>query len=263
MKTGPITEHRMTNQAQDPTQFFMTAPSPCGYIPGQMERKVFTHLIGRRAKSLNNLLSEAGFRRSQTIAYRPACERCSACVSVRVPVEEFEPSRNLVRVLERNVDLVGTEVPNTASAEHYGLFRSYLSARHTEGGMIDMNILDFTLMIEDTHVDTELVEYRQRSAEPGFFGQPAGPLLATGLTDVLSDGLSMVYSFYDPQESARSLGTYMILDHIERTRKRGLPYLYLGYYIRESEKMSYKVKYQPMEGLIDDHWQPLSDLTGS
>ncbi len=244
----------MTNQAQDPTQFFMTAPSPCGYIPDQMERKVFTHLIGRRAKSLNNLLSEAGFRRSQTIAYRPACERCSACVSVRVPVDEFKPSRNLARALERNADLIGSEIPNTASAEHYGLFRSYLSARHTEGGMIDMNILDFTLMIEDSHVDTELVEYRRRSREPGFFGQPEGPLLATALTDVLTDGLSMVYSFYDPRETSRSLGTYMILDHIERTRKRGLPYLYLGYWIPGSRKMAYKARFLPQERLGSNGW---------
>jgi arginyl-tRNA--protein-N-Asp/Glu arginylyltransferase len=117
-----------------------------------------------------------------------------------------------------------------------------------------MNILDFTLMIEDTHVDTELVEYRRRSTEPGFFGQATGPLLATALTDVLSDGLSMVYSFYDPEENQRSLGTYMILDHIERTRKRGLPYLYLGYWIPGSRKMAYKARFLPQERLGTNGW---------
>lgn len=245
----------MTNQAQDPTQFFMTAPSPCGYIPGQLERKVFTHLIGRRAKALNNLLSEVGFRRSQTIAYRPACERCAACVSVRVPVDEFKPSRNLARVLEQNRDMVGTLVSNTATSEQYALFRAYLSERHTEGGMIDMSVLDFTLMIEDSHVDTDLVEYRRRGPDTGISGKGYGPLMATALTDVLSDGLSMVYSFYDPHESARSLGTFMILDHIARSKKRGLPYLYLGYWIEGSRKMAYKARFMPQERLGAKGWE--------
>jgi arginine-tRNA-protein transferase len=120
--------------------------------------------------------------------------------------------------------------------------------------MIDMNILDFTLMIEDSHVDTELVDYRRRSREPGFFGQPEGPLLGTALTDVLTDGLSMVYSFYDPRETSRSLGTYMILDHIERARKRGLPYLYLGYWIPGSRKMAYKARFLPQERLGSNGW---------
>ncbi|MCX8503907.1 MAG: arginyltransferase [Beijerinckiaceae bacterium] len=244
----------MTNQQQDPPQFFMTAPNTCGYLPDKVERKVFTHLVGMRAAALNDLLTQAGFRRSQTIAYRPACDQCSACVSVRVPVDEFEPSRNMKRVLEANSDLVGLTIPNKATSEQYSLFRSYLGDRHSDGGMIDMSVLDFSLMIEDSHVDTRLIEYRRRGPDTFINGRGTGPLIATALTDILSDGLSMVYSFFDPELSDRSLGTYMILDHIHRTKKQGLPYLYLGYWINGSKKMDYKARFKPQERLGLNGW---------
>jgi len=244
----------LTNQQQDPPQFFMTAPNTCGYLPDKVERKVFTHLVGMRAAALNDLLTQAGFRRSQTIAYRPACDQCSACVSVRVPVDEFEPSRNMKRVLEANSDLVGLTIPNKATSEHYCLFRSYLGDRHSDGGMIDMSVLDFSLMIEDSHVDTRLIEYRRRGPDTFINGRGTGPLIATALTDILSDGLSMVYSFFDPELSDRSLGTYMILDHIQRTKKQGLPYLYLGYWINGSKKMDYKARFKPQERLGLNGW---------
>ncbi|NBQ40293.1 MAG: arginyltransferase [Alphaproteobacteria bacterium] len=244
----------MTNQQQDPPQFFMTAPNTCGYLPDKVERKVFTHLVGMRAAALNDLLTQAGFRRSQTIAYRPACDQCSACVSVRVPVDEFEPSRNMKRVLEANSDLVGLTIPNKATSEQYSLFRSYLGDRHSDGGMIDMSVLDFSLMIEDSHVDTTLIEYRRRGPDTFINGRGTGPLIATALTDILSDGLSMVYSFFDPELSDRSLGTYMILDHIQRTKKQGLPYLYLGYWINGSKKMDYKARFKPQERLGLNGW---------
>ena len=244
----------MTNQQQDPPQFFMTAPNTCGYLPDKVERKVFTHLVGMRAAALNDLLTQAGFRRSQTIAYRPACDQCNACVSVRVPVDEFEPSRNMRRVLEANSDLVGLTIPNKATSEQYSLFRSYLGDRHSDGGMIDMSVLDFSLMIEDSHVDTTLIEYRRRGPDTFINGRGTGPLIATALTDILSDGLSMVYSFFDPELSDRSLGTYMILDHIQRTKKQGLPYLYLGYWINGSKKMDYKARFTPQERLGLDGW---------
>ena len=244
----------MTNQQQDPPQFFMTAPNTCGYLPDKVERKVFTHLVGMRAAALNDLLTQAGFRRSQTIAYRPACDQCSACVSVRVPVDEFEPSRNMKRVLEANSDLVGLTIPNKATSEQYSLFRSYLGDRHSDGGMIDMSVLDFSLMIEDSHVDTTLIEYRRRGPDTFINGRGTGPLIATALTDILSDGLSMVYSFFDPELSDRSLGTYMILDHIQRTKKQGLPYLYLGYWINGSKKMDYKARFTPQERLGLNGW---------
>ena len=244
----------MTNQQQDPPQFFMTAPNTCGYLPDKVERKVFTHLVGMRAAALNDLLTQAGFRRSQTIAYRPACDQCSACVSVRVPVDEFEPSRNMKRVLEANSDLVGLTIPNKATSEQYSLFRSYLGDRHSDGGMIDMSVLDFSLMIEDSHVDTTLIEYRRRGPDTFINGRGTGPLIATALTDILSDGLSMVYSFFDPELSDRSLGTYMILDHIQRAKKQGLPYLYFGYWINGSKKMDYKARFTPQERLGLNGW---------
>ena len=244
----------MTNQQQDPPQFFMTAANTCGYLPNKVERKVFTHLDGMRAGALNDLLTQAGFRRSQTIAYRPACDQCSACVSVRVPVDDFHPSRNMKRVREANSDLVGLTIPNKATSEQYSLFRSYLGDRHSDGGMIDMSVLDFSLMIEDSHVDTTLIEYRRRGPDTFINGRGTGPLIATALTDILSDGLSMVYSFFDPEVSDRSLGTFMILDHIERTKKLGLPYLYLGYWIDGSRKMDYKARFTPQERLGLNGW---------
>jgi len=244
----------LTNQQQDPPQFFMTAANTCGYLPDKIERKVFTHLVGMRAGALNDLLTQAGFRRSQTIAYRPACDQCSACVSIRVPVDEFEPSRNMRRVIEANADLVGLAIPNKATSEQYSLFRSYLGDRHSDGGMIDMSVLDFSLMIEDSHVDTHLIEYRRRGPDTFINGRGTGPLIATALTDTLADGLSMVYSFFDPELSDRSLGTYMILDHIQRTKKQGLPYLYLGYWINGSKKMDYKARFMPQERLGLNGW---------
>jgi arginyl-tRNA--protein-N-Asp/Glu arginylyltransferase len=244
----------LTNQQQDPPQFFMTAPNKCGYLPNRIERKVFTHLVGMRASGLNDLLTQAGFRRSQTIAYRPACDQCSACVSVRVPVDAFKPSRNMKRVLEANSDLVGLIITNKATSEHYSLFRSYLGDRHSDGGMMEMSVLDFSLMIEDSHVKTQLIEYRRRGPDTFINGRGTGPLLATSLTDILSDGLSMVYSFFDPDLSDRSLGTYMILDHIQRTKSLGLPYLYLGYWINGSKKMDYKARFTPQERLGLNGW---------
>lgn len=245
----------MTREPRDQTQFYMTSPSPCAYLDGRNERKVFTHLVGRRAPHLNDTLTQAGFRRSQTIAYRPACEECSACVSIRIPVDAFRPSRSMRRVMATNEDLIGAVLPNRATSEYYALFREYLRARHPDGGMADMSVMDFTLMIEDSHVSTQIVDYRRRGPDSFINGRGTGPILAAALIDVLSDGVSMVYSFYAPEEDARSLGTFMILDQIERTRKRGLPYLYLGYFIEESPKMAYKARFMPQERLSIDGWR--------
>jgi arginine-tRNA-protein transferase len=223
-------------------------------LPGREERKVFTHLVGRRAIALNDALTASGFRRSQTIAYRPACEDCSACVSVRVLVDEFSFTRNMRRVLEANRDLVGAPLAARPTSEQYSLFRGYLDSRHSAGGMADMNVLDYTMMIEDSHVETRLVEYRRRGPDTAINGRGTGPLLAVCLTDVLTDGLSMVYSFYDHEHAERSLGTFMILEHIERARRLGLPYLYLGYWVEGSRKMAYKARYLPQERLGMDGW---------
>ena len=230
-------------------QFYLTAPSPCPYLPDRHERKVFTHLVGDRAEPLNDLLTQGGFRRSQNIAYRPACEGCRACVSVRVAVNEFRWTKSLKRVLKANASLDRRERPALPSSEQYSLFRAYLDSRHTDGGMADMTVLDYAMMVEDTHVDTRLVEYRRGGSE-----RVRGPLIACALTDVLTDGLSMVYSFFEPDAAAESLGTFMILDHIQRAAAMGLPYVYLGYWVSGSDKMSYKTRFQPQEHLTPTGW---------
>ena len=239
----------MSREPRDAPQFYLTAPSPCPYLADREERKVFTHLIGKRAVALNDTLTQSGFRRSQTIAYRPACETCRACVSVRVKVDEFAISKSLRRVADRNADLVATVVRSEPTSEQYSLFRGYLDARHGDGGMADMTVLDYAMMIEDSHVETRLVEYRV-----GASSVSAGTLLAVCLTDLLADGLSMVYSFYEPEAQSRSLGTFMILDHIQRTRKLRLPHLYLGYWVEGSRKMTYKARFLPQERLGMNGW---------
>lgn len=244
----------MTSQPRDAPQFYLTSPSPCPYLPGREERKVFTHLVGKRAPALNDVLTHGGFRRSQTIAYRPACERCKACVSTRVVVDDFRPERSMRRNLARNGDIVGAMLGNRPTSEQYSLFRRYLDHRHADGGMAEMSVLDYAMMVEDSHVDTRLIEYRRRGPDSFLTGRGIGDLMAVALTDVLGDGLSMVYSFFDPELPSRSLGTYMILDHIARARALGLPYVYLGYWVEGSEKMAYKARFQPQERLVPQGW---------
>ena len=230
-------------------QFFLTPGGPCPYLPGRTERKVFARLSGTFAQPLSEALTHSGFRRSQSIAYRPACEGCSACVSVRILVDEFEPNRSFVRALKRNTDLVRSEVVAEATREQFALLRTYLDSRHSGGGMSDMGLFDYVAMVEETPVDTQIVEYRR----PGANGAP-GALIACALTDVLRDGVSMVYSFFHPGEDARSLGTFMILDHIRDAKSRGLPHVYLGYWVEGSEKMNYKTRFKPLEALMREGW---------
>ena len=244
----------MTQQSRESPQFYLTAPSPCPYLEGRSERKVFTHLVGERASALNDILTQGGFRRSQNIAYRPACEACQSCVSVRIVVGDFRWSRSFRRILQANEDLVGEERVPEATSEQYGLFRDYLDARHSEGGMADMTVLDYALMVEDTHVTTKLIGYRRRGPDSRITGRGEGPLKAVALTDLLGDGLSMVYSFYAPGEADRSLGTFMILDHVRRAERLGLPYVYLGYWVDGSRKMDYKRRFLPQERLGPRGW---------
>jgi arginyl-tRNA--protein-N-Asp/Glu arginylyltransferase len=241
----------LTQHSRDTPQFYLTAPSPCPYLAGKEERKVFTHLVGERAGELNDLLTHGGFRRSQSIAYRPACESCRACVSVRVAVDDFRPTRSMRRVLDRNHDIVGEMRAAVPTTEQYSVFRAYLDSRHHDGGMADMTVLDYAMMVEDSHVATKMVEYRLRG---GGHETRLGDLLAVALTDVLGDGLSMVYSFYEPDAGDRSLGTLMILDHIARARRMGLSYVYLGYWVRGSRKMDYKGRFLPQERLMAEGW---------
>ena len=244
----------MTKIVTDAHQFYLTAPSPCPYLPGRQERKVFTHLVGPHSTELHDLLTQGGFRRSQGIAYRPACEFCMACVSVRVCADVFRPTTSMRRVQKANSDLIGRFRPAQATSDQYRLFRRYLDSRHSDGGMAHMSVLDYALMVEDSHVDSGIVEYRRRGPDSLVSGRDEGEIVACALTDILADGLSMVYSFFDPDEAERSLGTYMILEHIERARKLGKPYVYLGYWVEGSPKMDYKARFQPQERLTPRGW---------
>ena len=234
-------------------RFFVTSPAPCPYLPGRSERKVFTELKGAHADQLNEALGRIGFRRSQTVAYRPSCLDCQACVSVRVVAGEFEPSSTQRRIIRRNEDLVTAECRPWATDEQFELLQRYLGVRHPGGGMASMDELDFADMVEHTPVTSYVVEYREPS---GCSGQ--GRLVGACLTDRQGDGLSMIYSFYDPEHEARSgLGTYIILDHIRRAAAEGLPYVYLGYWVEGSPRMQYKIRFRPMERLGRDGWRRL------
>lgn len=243
----PVTDQRTARVPQ----FFLTPGGPCPYLPGRTERKVFARLNGVLAQALNEALTHSGFRRSQMIAYRPACDGCSACVSVRIVAAEFAPSRSQKRLVRRNSDLARGEAAPEATREQFALLRAYLDSRHAGGGMSDMGLFDYAAMVEETPVKTHIVEYRDSPPD----GQPR--LVACALTDVLRDGLSMVYSFFHPGEDARSLGTYMILDHVAAARARGLAYVYLGYWVRGSSKMNYKSRFHPLEALGPGGWARL------
>jgi leucyl-tRNA---protein transferase len=244
---------RMSEQQKHFPEFYVTAPQPCPYLQGRFERKLFTHLTHDKSPALVDNLLKGGFRRSQNIAYMPYCEGCQACVSVRVVVDEFKPGRSLRRVVDANRDLAVRRLQPTPTSEQYSLFRAYIDARHAEGGMADMSVLDYAMMVEDSVVDTFMTEYRLRTSVGKAAGQRQ-PLIASALCDRLSDGISMVYSFYDPEAARRGLGTYMILEHIEYARRLGVPYLYLGYWIQGSPKMTYKRRFQPQEQLTGSGW---------
>ncbi len=243
----------MTVERRNFPQFFITAPCPCPYLPGRLERKVFTHLVGTNAASLNTQLSHGGFRRSQNIAYRPACEGCKSCVSVRVPVARFIWTKAFRKVLSRNKALETTIKPAQATSEHYSLFRDYIDTRHGDGGMADMTVLDFAAMIDQSVVDSRLVEYRT-----GATSINRGELVASALFDILGDGLSLTYSYYNPQMARNSLGTFIILDAIRKASQLGLDFVYLGYWIKGSSKMSYKSQFLPQQRLTADGWTETS-----
>ena len=239
-------------------QFYVTAPQPCPYLPGKVERKLFTALQGDGACHLNDVLSHQGFRRSQNVLYRPSCAGCSACLSARIVAGQFEPSRGQRRVLRRNGELERVARSPWATEAQYALFRRYLDARHATGGMADMDMNEFAAMIEESPVRSRVIEY-YRPLQGGRGRQ----LAAVCLTDVLSDGVSMVYSFFDPALERRSLGTYIILDHVALATEYGLPYVYLGYWVPGSAKMDYKARFQPLEIFAEGGWSLLRDTDTS
>ncbi|SLN19203.1 arginyltransferase [Pseudooctadecabacter jejudonensis] len=237
-------------------QFYVTAPQPCPYLEGRMERKLFTALQGETAEKLNNSLSKQGFRRSQNVLYRPSCAECSACLSARIRVADFAPSKSQKRVMKRNRTLQRGASSPWATEAQYALFRDYLDSRHAAGGMADMDLFEFAAMVEETPIRTRLIEYREGDEYPK--GDPYEGLRAVSLTDVLDDGVSMVYSFFTPELMRNSLGTYLILDHIEIARHLGLPYVYLGYWVPGSDKMGYKAKFKGVEIFRHGHWEDLT-----
>lgn len=239
----------MTFSSRHPQFFYTTAPQTCPYLPDRMERKVITDLSGPDAEKLHDRLSRAGFRRSHNIAYAPVCNGCSACVPIRIPVARFAPGRTQRRVMKVNAALQGHETPPRATAEQFVLFRQYQTARHAEGDMAGMNFADYRSMVEDTPIETFLVEFRDAENR----------LMIVSLIDVVSDGLSAVYSFYDPSLPERSLGAYAVMWLIERARYHRLPYVYLGYWIAHSRKMAYKTNFRPAEIFSRGLWRDLEE----
>jgi len=208
-------------------RFYVTNPAPCPYLPDRNERKVFTELKGPQAEQLNEALSQIGFRRSQAVAYRPSCLNCQACVSVRVVTDQFKPSTSQRRNLRRNADLVVNQCQPWATEEQFELLQRYLVHRHPEGGMASMD---------------------------------EGRLVGVCLTDFQSDGYSMVYSFFDAEHTGRTgLGDFIILDHIRRAAEKDMQYVYLGYWIKGSRSMQYKMRYRPIEWLTQRGWEGVSE----
>ena len=227
--------------------FFSTEPAPCPYLADRLERRVVTVLEGDAPDRLHDRLLRAGFRRSQGYAYRPGCTGCDACVPVRIPVPRFVFRRPWRRILRANADLAASERRAVATPEQYALFSRYLERRHAVSGMADMTWAEFRGMINDSPVDTRVVEWRR----------PDGSLIAASLTDRSGSGFSRVYKFFDPEEARRSLGTMIILWHVQRAAELGLPYVYLGYWIAGSATMAYKARFQPLERLTPVGWRSM------
>ena len=228
-------------------QFYRTGAQPCPYLDGRVERKVLTELTGPLAVPIYNDLSRAGFRRSHSLAYRPACTSCQACLPVRIVADGFVFGRWARRACRTNADLEVQVIPAEATREQYRLFARYQHARHNDSDMATMSFTDFRAMIEDSPLDTVLMTARD----------PAGRLVAACLADDLDDGCSAVYSFFEPEAPRRGLGTWLVLQLIERVRRRNLPYVYLGYWIEGSAKMGYKTRFQPLEAFAAGGWRPV------
>ena len=230
------------------TYFYLSRPAPCPYLPGREEQMVFTDLASADDPAgLHDQLSRAGFRRSQAIAYKPNCRGCGSCVPVRVPAATYRPTRSQRRVARRNEGVTGRDLPPIALSEHFQLFRRYIRSRHGDGGMAGMSFDDYRAMVQETPVSTRLIEFRD----------PAGALYGVCLTDSLDDGLSLVYSFFEPERADDSPGSFIIMWHLEQALRRGLPYVYLGYWIDGSRKMAYKTNFRPAEALGPEGWRTL------
>lgn len=240
----PATEPQTFGPLQN---YYVLEPNLCPYLPGRMERKLLTEISGPCAQRTYETLTLAGFRRSHRFAYRPACGRCNACTPVRVVVGEFAPGRSLRRILRANADLSVGFVRARASPEQFALFRRYIESRHGDGEMAGMTEQEYRDMVEASDIDTRLAEFRDHD----------GRLVAVCLLDWLRDGPSAVYSFFEPDEARRSLGTHVVLSLIEAARQAGLPHVYLGYWIENSRKMAYKTRFRPLQLLGPSGWHTL------
>lgn len=258
----------MSNIEKDQTletdiPFYITKPQPCPYLPDRFERKIFTKLENGDSQKMAEYFGKIGFRRSQNITYRPSCGECNACISVRINVDEFMPTKAQRRIMKKNLDLSAKNLDPIASSEQYDLFLEYVSKRHIDGSMVDMSVLEYAQMVEQTKVNTILREYRKTNQVQGLesesFYSKKDKLLSVALTDIFSDGLSMIYSFFDICEGKRSLGNYMILDHVTLAKDLGLRYVYLGYWVKNSPKMQYKSQFKPLEGLTHKGWVELKE----
>jgi arginyl-tRNA--protein-N-Asp/Glu arginylyltransferase len=256
LRRAPGTSHRLEADGHGPAtaalvtplhHFYRTSALPCPYLGEQLERKLITELAGRDAKGLYDNLCRAGFRRSHHLAYRPSCAGCNSCVPVRVAALEFSWSRSCRRISRVNLDLTATEGEPCATAEQYRLFIRYERSRHPNSEMAAMTFGDYRAMVEDSPIDTRIIEFRDRR----------GLLAGACLADALDDGYSAVYSFFEPDAVRRSLGTFMVLWLIAHASARLLPYVYLGYWIAESDKMSYKTRFRPLEALGEQGWHVL------
>jgi len=227
-------------------QFYATSPYPCSYLPGRDARSQVatpTHLIDAEVYST---LVRRGFRRSGAFTYRPHCINCTACIPVRLPVAELQYSRAQRRAIRNHADLTIRQRPLAFCAEHYALYTRYQNARHAGGGMDEDGHEQYAHFLLQSNVDTRLIEFSDGDA-----------VRMVSIIDVLEDGLSSVYTFYDPDVPGASFGTYNILWQARQCSALELPYLYLGYWIADSRKMAYKSRFSPIEGLIDGHWRTL------
>ncbi len=240
----------MNSKQPDRPQFFYTsAPLPCPYVAGRVERKLVTELSGPDADPMHDRLSRQGFRRSHNIAYTPVCIGCSSCIPIRINVAAFSPDRGQRRINRANAGITGHVLPARATSEQFALFQRYQQARHADGDMAMMGFYDYRAMIKDTPIETALIEFRAADET----------LIGACLTDFLSDGLSAVYSFFDPGLARNSLGTWAILWLVEYARTLKLPYVYLGYWVPESPKMSYKARFKHTEILQHGKWRPRTE----